>query len=96
MALTFKSKVENITLEDSLNSITVSYRYAVKDGKLSGNINGEARVDSRVVYYMSTSNGENFNSNSQQLAGDDLSGLNEKMKNDLVTIFNDPTSFLPV
>ncbi|MFW5751969.1 MAG: hypothetical protein ACOCW8_01380 [bacterium] len=62
----------------------------MRDGSLIESISGEAKIDGRRVYYMSTGDGESFNSNSNQRSTDDLSGLNEKMKEDLVNIYSDP------
>ncbi|WP_010662533.1 hypothetical protein [Marinilabilia salmonicolor] len=90
MALVFKSKTENIEVAETHNDFSLMYRFQMKDGKLTGNLSGEARIDGRTVYYMSTHDGQNFNSNSNQQASDDLAGLNEKMKEDLVAVHADP------
>lgn len=93
MALVFKSKTENIEVEETFNGISLSYRFQMQDGKLVNGLTGEARIDGRTVYYMSTHDGLNFNSNSNQQASDDLAGLNEKMKADLVAIHGAPETY---
>jgi hypothetical protein len=93
MALVFKSKTENIEVAETFNGISLTYRFQMKDGALAGGLTGEARIDGRTVYYMSTNDGQNFNSNSNQQASDDLAGVNEKMKVDLVEIYSNPTAY---
>ena len=93
MSLVFKSKTEKIEVAETFNGISLIYKFDLKDGKLTGNLSGEARISERIVYNMNTYDGKNFNSNSNQQASDDLGGLNEKMKADLVAIHGDPETY---
>ena len=93
MALTFKSKTETIEVVETFNGISLQYRYQMQNGKLSGAVSGQATVDNRQVMNKSTSDGNSFYGNTNELATDDLTGLSEKMKADLVELFGDPTGY---
>jgi hypothetical protein len=93
MALTFKSKTENIEVVDTLNNFSLNYRFQMKDSNLSGSISGDARIDGRIVYTMNSGDGQSFNCHSSQMVNDDLTGLNEKMKADIIAIREAPANY---
>jgi len=93
MALTFSSKVEQIEVIETFNSLTLLYRFSLRDGVLEGSIQGEAKAaDGRQTLNMHTSDGINFYNNCSVNATDDLACL-DKLRTDLIELFNDPVSY---
>jgi len=102
MAITFKSKVENIVAENTFNGFTLTYRFNLVNGVLNGNASCDATRPGQVqntpmmsgaISNQSTSDGINFHGSVNSTITDDLTGLIEQMKADLAAIVADPLSY---
>ncbi len=94
MALSLKSRVEQIELSDTFNEFDITYRYNLTGGILKDTVMCSAKAaEGRHVADLHTSDGINFYGNVNQTATDDLSGLNESMKVGVLAIFQDPLLF---
>ena len=95
MALTFKNKVEQITCENEVGDYKVDYRFQLKEGVLNGGIDATATTDEgRHVKSMNTSDGVTFYGNTNENVDDDLAGLHEQMKTDLIELFTNTNDYL--
>jgi len=99
MALKFNSKTEQIEVVETFevnatNKFDLTYRFQLRDGQLEGQISAEAikQGEGRHIMSKSTHDGQSFHGNSNDLATDNLTGLDGKMKADLIAIFNDPAA----
>lgn len=93
--LKFKDKLQKITCENVVGDYKVEYRLQFKDGGIMGGIEGIANtVDGRHVKNMNTFDGVTFYGNTNENVADDLSGLHNQMKADLIELFNNTNDYL--
>ena len=93
--LKFKNKVEQITCENVVGDYKVDYRFQLKEGVLNGGLDATATTtEGRHVKSMSTSDGVNFYGNTNENVEDNLAGLHEQMKTDLIELFTNTNDYL--
>ena len=93
--LKFKNKVEQITCENVVGDYKVDYRFQLKEGLIEGGIDATATTDEgRHVKNMNTPDGVTFYGNTNENVADDLTGLHNQMKNDLIELFNNTNDYL--
>lgn len=93
--LKFKDKLQKITCENEIGDYKIEYRFQFKDGGIIGDLEGIANTsDGRHVKNMSTSDAVNFYGNTNENVEDDLSGLHNQMKADLIELFTNTIDFV--
>lgn len=93
--LKFKNKVEQITCTNEVGDYKVDYRFQLKEGVLNGGIDATATTEEgRHVKNMNTSDGENFYGNTNENVEDDLTGLHNQIKNDLIELFSNTSEYI--
>ena len=92
--LKFKNKVEQITCTNEVGDYKVDYRFQLKEGVIEGGIDATATTDEgRHVKNMNTSDGVTFYGNTNEKVADDLTGLHNQMKTDLIELFNNTENY---
>ncbi len=94
-----KSKTTSIELSDSYelnteNKFDITYRYALSEGALIGQIEAQVTKDGRQIMSKSTTDGEQFHGSLWEQAGDELGNLNELINQGMQSILADPISFI--
>lgn len=93
--LKFKNKVEQIICENEVGDYKVDYRFQLKEGLIEGGIDATATTnEGRHVKNMNTSDGETFYGNTNENVDDDLTGLHNQMKTDLIELFINTENYI--
>lgn len=94
MALEFSKKIEKYYITDSMNNMVFEYTFDTLDGVLDGAVKGIIYENSRSIALSNTRNGVDVKLNLVSVEADNISGIAQKLQEDLTSIYNNYQNYI--